>query len=280
MKKRHLLCFATVIFLAGGLAQPIAAAVVHPDPARLHSPAVEQNVRCGGSTPANADMCRAIEEAILKSTVRFRIDTWAVLEGDSGFEIDVSIGHGTLKDGRFLVTHNHFGVPLSIRTRQGEPEAYGVITFYEAGGEAVFQGPLSEFELVWEGPETLVIASKDASLFQGLGFVSAEFRDWTAAPLGPGMEVAQVDWDGALTRVDWTIVHEISVTEGTPRLVLADDARNGASGGGIFWQGIHIGNNWTRVEQYASSGTLLGSVTKVALNSPRVAEGFMAQTEK
>ncbi len=278
MKKRHLLCVAAVIFLAVTLTQPIAAAVVHSDPARVSAQVGGRPGLCGDPTPTNAGRCRAIEQVILRSTVRFRIDTWVVLDDDSGYKTDVSIGHGTLKDGRFLVTHNHFGVPLGIRPR--EFEVYAVITLYEAGGAAVFQGPLSDFYLVWEDPETIVLASKDANLFEELGFVSAEFWDWAAAPIEPGMEVAQVDWDGSSTRVDWVIVQEVSVTEGTPRLVLADEVRNGASGGGIFWQGLHIGNNWTRVEQYTSTSTLLGIVTKAALNSPQIAAGLTAQTEK
>jgi len=81
------------------------------------------------------------------------------------------------------------------------------------------------------------------------------------------MEVAQVDWDGATTRVDWTTVQEVNVEDGVPRLVLADDVMLGASGGGIFWQGIHIANNWLMVQHYGESGKLTDTMTKVALNA-------------
>lgn len=262
----------TTLILAGLLTPTIAAAVI---PIHLLSPVPRSevsNITC--SQPAITDVvaCQDSEEQILKATVRIRIDTWVVKDGDAGYIVNNSVGHATVKDGRYLVTHNHFDIPLSIRPRDGEPEAYGIVTLFNSAGDSLYKGPLSDFELVWEDPETLVIAHKDDGLFQRLGFVSVPFQDWTSAPLAPGMEVAQVDWDGKTTRVDWTTIQEVNTDNGVPRLVLADDVLPGASGGGIFWQGVHIANNWALVEQFEGSGALVNAITKAALNSNRVVE--------
>jgi hypothetical protein len=200
-----------------------------------------------------------------------------VSDDESGYEIDSIVGHATVKEGRFLVTHNHFRIPLSIRPRDGEPEVYAVVKLSNSRGELLFEGPLSDFELVWEDPEALVISPKEEGLLEKLGIASAEFSDWSTVPLEAGMEVGQVDWDGATTRVDWVTIQEVKVEDGVPRLVLADDVTPGASGGGIFWRGVHIANNWAMVQQFEGSGALVDIVTKVALNSAQIA-GESSQT--
>ena len=218
-----------------------------------------------------AKACREREQGILAATVRIEFRGWSVAENETGYNIDSSVGHGTVKEGRYLVTHNHINIPLSIRPQEGELEIYTVVILTNSSGEKLFEGPLSDFELVWEDPEVLVIAHKDDSLFEKLGFASAEFKDWSSVPLEAGMEVAQVDWDGATTRVDWTTIQEVNIEEGVPRLVLADGATPGASGGGIFWNGVHVANNWAMVEQYEGSGLLIDIITKAAMNSVQIA---------
>lgn len=221
--------------------------------------------------------CRELEKHILAATVRMELVSWIVSDDESGYELDSIVGHATIKEGRYLVTHNHFRIPLSIRHRDGEPEVYVVVKLSNSSGKLLFEGPLSDFELVWEDPEALVITPKEDGLLEKLGFVSAEFSDWPTVPLEAGMEVAQVDWDGATTRVDWVTVQEVKVEDGVPRLVLADDVTPGASGGGIFWRGVHIANNWAMVQQFEGSGALVNTVTKVALNSAQIA-GEAGQT--
>lgn len=270
MKERLLLASAVVLVLIG-ISIPLVSAMANTlyfaaGPAQLGGPQA-----CGEPTPARAGACRQIEEMILNATVRFLITTWVVLPDESGYDIDYSTGHATLKDGRYLVTHNHFSVPLSIRPRAGEPEAYATVTLYDKDGEPLFRAPLSDFRLIQEEPGTLVMAYKDDGLFERLGFVSATFKDWGSAALEAGMEVAQVDWDGTTTRVDWVTVDEVDVEEGVPRLILDDNVRIGASGGGIFWRGAHVANNWAEVMQFEPSGAFIGTKTMVALNSAAVA---------
>ena len=231
---------------------------------------VQTQESCAMPTDRVAQACREMEQRILAATVRIELQGWSVADGESGYNIDYTVGHATIRDGRYLITHNHFRIPLSIRSQNGESEVYTTVTLFDSSGELLFKGPISDFELAWEDPQTLVFVYKGEELFQDAGIVSAEFSDWSSIPLKAGMEVAQVDWDGTTTRVDWTTVQEVDVEDGVPRLVLADDVTLGASGGGIFWQGIHIANNWLLVQHYGESGTLTDTTTKVALNSTPV----------
>jgi len=273
MKKRYLLVSLIIIILVTSLTLVIIARVVSEDTSGRTVQATESNDASDTPASVNAGTRQQIEEHILKSTIRFYIETWTVKPGESGYGIDTVSGHGTLKDGRYLVTHNHFSTPPPGGSSEQESSDYALVTLTNSDGEALFRGPLSDFEIVWEDPETLVVTHRDSDLFQKLGYVSAEFKEWSSVPLEVGMEVAQVDWDGTTTRVDWTTVHEVSIDDGTPRLVLADGVTLGASGGGIFWQGSHIANNWLQVQALGASGELLDSTTKAALNSAPVAGG-------
>jgi hypothetical protein len=212
-----------------------------------------------------------IEEQILASTVRIVIQNWIVEPDESGYNIDQSVGHATVMSGSRLVTHNHFSLPLSIRQPEVRNEAYGLVILLDRQGQRLFQAPLSAFELVWEDSETLVFAYNDKNKFDELGLKPAEFVEWESLPLEVGMEVAQIDWDEHTTRVDWTIIKEVNLDQDAPMLVLEDGVMVGASGGGIFWEGKHIANNW-RLRQFVDeSGNVIDSVTTVALNSAEVA---------
>jgi hypothetical protein len=211
-----------------------------------------------------------IEEQILASTVRIVIQNWHVDCDESGYNIDQSLGHATVMRGGKLVTHNHFSLPLSIRQPNAATEAWGLVKLLDANGRQLFQAPLSDFEIAWEDQETLVLAYADASQFEALGLRPAEFVAWTELSLEAGMEVAQVDWDGRTTRVDWTTVKEVILEDGAPMLVLEDGVTVGASGGGIFWQGKHIANNCHLRQMVDASDNILGAVTTVALDSDQV----------
>lgn len=211
-----------------------------------------------------------MEASILHSTVRFHIQSWVVKDGEAGYLLYDSVGHGTVMEGRYLVTHNHIEIPLSIRPRAGDPETYGMITLFNAAGTKVHVGPLAEFELARAETETLVFAAKEEGFFETLGFSSANFKQYSSVELKPGMEVGQVDWDGQLTRVDWTTVREVVLDDGLARLVLDDGAMVGASGGGIFYQGDHVANNWRLEERVDGNGEVVEAVTTVALNTAEV----------
>jgi hypothetical protein len=224
----------------------------------------------GKDMARKAESRQRIEEQILASTVRLVIQNWVVDANESGYTVDVSVAHATVMSGSRLVTHNHFSLPLSILNPDGKIQAYGSVKLLDASGRQLFQAPLSEFALAWEDEATLVFAYQDEDQFEALGLRPAEFVDWTSLPLKPGMEVAQVDWDGSTTRVDWTVVHEAKLDGGVPLLVLEDGVMLGASGGGIFWEGKHIANNWLLRQVFNASGNVVDTMTTVALNSAQV----------
>lgn len=217
---------------------------------------------------ASAGALDATEQQILAATVRFEIESWRVRPDEKGYDIDDTVGHGTVMNGRYLVTHNHFDLPLSILQRPGDEGSYGIIYLYDSRGELRHKGPLADFYLAAGDAETLVFGHKVGRFFAELGFASAPFAAGSEVTLQPGMAAAQVDWDGRSSRVDWVSVEKVIVDGGLPRLVLADGVLPGASGGGVFIEGVHVANNWQLHERLGADGTLLQATTTAALNSP------------
>lgn len=86
------------------------------------------------------------------------------------------------------------------------------------------------------------------------------------------MEVAQVGWAGMTARVDWVKVQEVILDDGAPRLVLDDGVSPGASGGGIFYNGVHVANNWRLQETIETTGSAVEAVTAVTLNLAGILE--------
>jgi hypothetical protein len=244
--------------------------------------AVETNrplLSCAKPTVINANRCNEREEQILNTTVRILIETWLVADNERGYIIDDSAGHATVMNGRYLVTHNHFPIALSIRQQAdaGHDDGpnysgadYSVIFLYDTQGNLLHKTSLTDFEIIREEQETLILAHQQADFFDELGIESAEFRDWRSLPLEIGMEVAQVDWDGRTTRVDWATVQDIRLHNETPVLIIDDGARPGASGGGIFWNGYYVANNWYIEEKIDGFGDVIETITVGALNTYQI----------
>ncbi len=201
-------------------------------------------VSCAQPAAEHRAQCLHMEKQILKATVRIEFQTLVVAENETGYEMLNAVGHATVKDGRTLVTHNHTEIPLSIDRPAGADDVYTRVFLWTAAGDLVHEGPLTDFAIILEDEETLVLALREADFLTGLGFTPAAFSSWRDELPGIGTEVAQVDWDGARTRIDWVTVTEVDTETGVPQLEAAGGAKKGASGGGIFWQGRHIANNW------------------------------------
>ena len=230
----------------------------------------------GCARPISADKaweCRALEAQILASTVRLEWRQWTE-DGAGGYSfVDGNIGFGTIKAGRYVVTHNHIGLPLT------EPEAGSVIkiSIVTTGGTYIWRNvPISAITIAAEEAQTSVLdfgPEADQELFSPHGLISAEFRSWEVLPLQPGLEVAQIDWDGHDVRVDWVTIESMRTENDIPRLELANFVAKGSSGGGVFWRGYHVANNWSRVTTYEKGSTkILRQYSIVALNSPQVAD--------
>lgn len=206
---------------------------------------------CAQPTPELTTHCTALEQAILAVTVRLEFYRWREGSADQPREhIDTGISHATVMDGRYLVTHNHFYIDLHGPT-SGESIRFSI---YRANGELlVMDMPLTAFAVVMANSQTLLLDFQEYAgkgFFDVIGMPSATFAAGNPLGLRPGMEVAQVDWDGTSTHVDWVQVGDVLYSHDTPQIELANAVAPGASGGGIFWRGTHIGNNWQLVIEY------------------------------
>ena len=105
-------------------------------------------------------------------------------------------------------------------------------------------------------------------LFEGLGLPSAEAIDWPSIPWRDGMELAHIDWDGDQAHVDWVLVEAVITDGAEPHLQVSNYALKGASGGGAFWNGYHVGNVWAHnLEKDLTTGDVTRLYTLIALNT-------------
>lgn len=214
---------------------------------------------CANPTAEIATNCNALVQQILASTVRIEF------HGPSG-----GIGHGTVIGGRYLVTHNHYPVSAAALANSGNGEVTAVSVFKANGDIILLKAPLTYFTVVTDAPETLVLDFKaygGVGFFDSLGVPSAESKTLDALMLQPDMEVAQIDWDGATAHVDWVQVTAVHTEDNTSYLELNNFVQQGASGGGVFYEGYHIANNWFRsTDRAAETGEVLRQVSVAALN--------------
>lgn len=227
---------------------------------------------CANPTPETAAACAALTERILAATVRLEF------HGCSG------IGHGTIYSGRYLITHNHYPVSGEALSRGGDG-LVSAVSVYKANGDIILlKAPLSYFSVVLIAPEALVLDFREyggVGFFDSVGVPSAESGLLTDLNLQPGSEVAQIDWDMTTARVIWTRVTAVHATDATPFLELDSFVEQGASGGGVFYNGVHIANNWSRnaaklptgevIRQYSVAALNSGSIVAVSGGTPEVA---------
>jgi hypothetical protein len=218
---------------------------------------------CANPTSEMVLNCKVLTDRILASTVRVEF------HGPNG-----GIGHGTVLGGRYLVTHNHY--PFSVDAlASGADSGVTAVSIYKANGEIILlKAPLTYFSVVVVEPELLVLDFQEYSgtgFFDSLNVPSAEAKAYDDQLL-PGMEVAQIDWDGQIADVDWVLVTAVYSDGVTQRLELNNFVQQGASGGGIFYNGYHIANNWSRsTDRLATTGEIVRQYTVAAFNSPQVA---------
>ena len=229
------------------------------EPTESAPPAADTAPSCANPTPQTAAGCAALAEKILAATVRLEF------YGCGG------IGHGTIYGGRYLITHNHYPVSGEALSRGGDG-LVSAVSVYKANGDVILlEAPLSYFSVVLIAPEALVLDFREyggVGFFDSVGVPSAESGLLTGLSIQSGSEVAQIDWDMTTARVIWTRVTAIHVTDATPSLELDSYVEQGASGGGVFYNGIHIANNWSRnTDCVAATGEVLRQYSLAALNS-------------
>jgi hypothetical protein len=220
-----------------------------------------QQVSC--TAAEETSHCQDMEASILAATVRLELEAAAPDQSQT----DLLKGHATIKDGRYLITHNHYGLtPEDIASGK-----LIKLSIFKADGTMILKDvPYGAFEAAVTDPETLQFDFGDyggQGLFGAIGMDSAEFRSWDIFALQPGMEVAQIDWDGTTAHVDWVRITAVYTAGDTPYLEVDNFVQQGASGGGVFYEGYHIGNNWFRsTDRAAETGEVLGQYSVAALN--------------
>lgn len=210
--------------------------------------------------------CGALEERLLESVVRLELG--AV---DEHGRWEAEIGHGTVMGGRYLVTHNHFDLRLSLLESEA-PNFDASASLYRADGTKIWMyGEVVHFTIVVKDSQTLVLDFGRDDLGQGFferhGLASASFRTLPAVVPERGDEVAKVDWADGRAYLEWGRVEDVRNESGTSIIAISKASQLGASGGGVFWQGHHIANNWASVEVFGAEGELVRRYSKAALNS-------------
>ncbi len=218
---------------------------------------------CAAPTPEMIAGCQAQAERILASTVRLE------------FHGPGDIGHATVIGGRYLITHNHYSVSGEALSRGGDGLVSAVSVLKANGNVILLNAPLSYFSVVLIAPEVLVLDFREYSgvgFFDSLGVPSAEIGVWGSFNVQPGSEVAQIDWDGTTARVVWVRVASVHPEGDAPTIELDSFVEHGASGGGVFYNGFHIANNWSRkTDQNAQTGEILRKSSLAVLNTPAIA---------
>lgn len=217
---------------------------------------------CANPTPDMAPTCDETARRILASTVRVEF------HGPAG-----GIGHATVVGGRYLITHNHYPVTAAALNNGGEGVVTAVSVLKANGDIILLKAPLSYFKVVREEPEMLLLdfqAYSGVGFFDSLGVPSIEWHNGNASPLASGSEVAQVNWDGSTARVEWVRVTAVHLDSGAASIELDSFVEQGASGGGVFHNGVHIGNNWTRQTDRLESGEIVRQYSVAALNPVEV----------
>lgn len=205
--------------------------------------------------------CQEIEAAILGATVRITFHGW--IEIENGYEVETihgTISHATVVNGRYLLTHNHFGIPLSqvqIYNRYANGGFQG-ISIHRLNGTAVLEyAPLDVFEVIEEKGETVLLdfgTVAGVGFFTNAGLNSAEVASSDPTTLGPGLQVAQVDWDRqGNTTVEWGQIINVYSKDGLPMALVDNFIEKGSSGGGLYLNGRLIGNNWAQITGSNSS---------------------------
>jgi hypothetical protein len=238
----------------------------------LNRPSDPSGQSCANPRPGMVKKCQGLEQQILASTVRLEWHVWIKKEDANGYTRVDRIGHATIKDGRYLVTHNHGEIQQSDLTSN---RLNRISIFTAAGVPRLMNVPLTTVAIAVQDAETLVLdfgVYDGQGLFAMEGMSSAEFKAWESLLLQPGMQVAQVIWDGETASVAWVKIDDIVTDGGTPRLELDNTVKPGTSGGGVFWNGYHVANTWSQRTVLNASGEAVSRQCSVAaLNSPHVA---------
>lgn len=248
----------TVAPAAGELDQvPLTSSTVAP------TPEATPGSSCACPSAEMVATCQSQAERILASTVRIEF------HGPGG-----GIGHATVVGGRYLITHNHYPTSGAALSRGGDGLLEAISVYKSNNDVILLKAPLAYFSVALIAPEALVLDFHEYSgvgFFDSLGVPSLESVPLSDLDIQPGSEVAQIDWDMTTTRVIWVRVTSVHAEGEAPFIELDSFVEQGASGGGVFYNGIHIANNWSRnTEWHGETGEVLRQFSVAALNTASI----------
>ena len=264
----------TIVAPAASPSEIRPSAAAQPTPASMPQ-APTPAPSCAKPTSEMAAACQDQVAQILNATVRIELEYWSegqiVAEtGSTRYEVAEATSHATLINKRYLITHNHF--PISPRELKEDTGGLRLrLSLYTLQGEAILKGAsLRNFDVVAEWPETLVLDFRESGevLFKAFGVRSMPVGTTAVTHLPVGTEVAQINWDGAKTWVEWVRIERMTTEQGVTQIILSSSVRKGASGGGVFWNGQHIGNNWTTNKvRNSANGEVIDTYSVAAVNA-------------
>lgn len=261
-----------VILSLGLIGCQLETAVAQASQPHLNVTPTTTEIRCGQPRPEDVVTCQRWEESFVATTVRIQLSGWlASAEENTATwtRLDTETGHGTVKDGRYLVTHNHYKMPFDLLLAG---RVAGLVSLFTAAGDPILsKADINIVSVAYEDNQILVLdfqTETSAGLFEELGIPSASFKAWSDLALQAGQEVAQIDWDGTTAHVDWVEIQAVMTDNEIAKLELDNFNEVGSSGGGVFWEGVHIANNWQRTTVTEIGGTaVLHQFSSAALNS-------------
>jgi|CXWJ01.1.fsa_nt_gi hypothetical protein len=246
--------------------EPIEVDVATPRDLVALQPQATTPESCAQPAPELAAVCASTAQHILAATARLELRTYEEgWDGRAGAPVERIIGHGTVRDGRYVITHSHYHLAPGD---YGNGRLIDVSVYRADGSLALNKLPANAIVVTIVNPETLMFdfgTYGSQGLLSMAGFASAEFGTLAANTLRPGMEVAQVDWDGQQAWVEWVPVMVVELDGDTPHLVLDHYIAQGASGGGVFFRGIHVATNWLQNTAQMTSGEVIRQYSIAAL---------------
>lgn len=237
-----------------------------------------------GPVTADVQSRQRVEQQALSSTVRLNCERWTVYPDESGYDVDSRVAHATIVENRYLVTHNHFTFPFDCSS---DNDAYSCLRIRTLSGKSICVAPMASVSVVAQDEQTLILdlGTRGAAALRSVpGLPLADPALYRPKEILPGATVAQVDWDGRQTRIDWTTILAVVQEDGVTKLILADDVAPGASGGGVYLNGFLVANNWTSIRMLDDEGKEIGKASSAALFSAELmgdlmAHGFAANTD-
>jgi RHS repeat-associated protein len=195
--------------------------------------------------------CASIEQQIADATVLIEYQGFYIMSTPGGNDVIVpfsevanafSYAHGTIIDSQTVLTHDHFKWSEDNMLASYTGFVLTHVQLYGTHGETI----TNDFSFITNAAETSLLVFSE-SIFD-VGSQEMEFLFSGDVMPRVGDEVAIIDWnigDVHSTHVNWTSVIDIDEsTRNFTQYTTTPSVSGGASGGGLFWKGVHFANTW------------------------------------